>query len=139
MKKIIFTALLLFLGFEAYSQGKIISKEDADKLFGPVLISKVFLTEGFQTTINKSKEVVMFKMIDKEVYILNNNRDALLPEKAKVDSSEVFSVYSLSVLDELLKNGGKDTTYVEERDSVLTLTNGSLTVEYSKPCPPDCN
>ena len=139
MKKIIFTVLLLFLGFEAYSQGKIISKEDADKLFGPVLISKVFPTEGLQTTINKSKEIVMFKMINKEVYILNNDRDVLLPGKVKIDSSEVFSVYSLSVLQELMKNGGKDTTYVEERDSVLTLTNGSLTVEYSIPCPPNCN
>ena len=139
MKKIIFTALLLFLSFEAYSQGKIISKEEANKLFGPVLISKVFLTDGLQTTIDKSKEIVMFKIIDKEVYILNNNRDVLLPEKVKVDSSEVFSVYSLSVLQELMKNGGKDTTYVEQRDSVLTLTNGSLTVEYAKPCPPICN
>lgn len=101
-KTLCIPVLFILISFQTYSQGKIISKESANELFDPVLISKEIPTENLQMIIDKSKEVVMFKIINNEVYILNNNRDVLIPLETTIDSSEVFSVYAISVLQELL-------------------------------------
>lgn len=139
MKRLIFTiTLMVFFGVQIYSQGKIISKESADKLFGPVLISVKVPTENLKSLITQSSKVVMFKIINNNVYVLDDKRNVLSPSGLSVSSSDVFSVYAVSVVQELLNDGGSSVTFVEQREKVLTITNGEDTLEYSFVCPPYC-
>jgi len=140
MKKMLLAvSLIALISVQLYSQGKIISKHSADKLFGPVLVSEKMPTENLKTIINQSTKIVMFKIIDNNIYVLDNNRNVLSPSKTTVGSSEVFSVYAISVVQELLNNGGNSVTFIEKRNEVLTITNGEYTLEYSNLCPPYCN
>lgn len=129
---------MVFFGVQIYSQGKIISKESADKLFGPVLISVKVPTENLKSLITQSSKVVMFKIINNNVYVLDDKRNVLSPSGLSVSSSDVFSVYAVSVVQELLNDGGSSVTFVEQREKVLTITNGEDTLEYSVVCPPFC-
>lgn len=136
MKKILLIVVLLAI--QLFPQGKILSKENADQLFGPVLVSKEILTEPLKMYTNQSTNVIMFKLMNNDLYILDNNRNALLPLGSTINSTEVFSMYSVAVVQQLLSDGNNPFTYVEKRNDVLTITNGMFTLEYSLLCPPFC-
>ena len=136
MKKILWIVVLF--GLELFPQGKILSKENADQLFGPVLLSKEIPTETLKMYANQSYNVIMFKLINNDLYILDNNRNALLPLGATISSKEVFSMYSIAIVQHLLSDGNNPSTAVEKRKDVLTITNGVFTLEYSTLCPPLC-
>ena len=72
------------------------------------------------------------------MYILDDNRNVLTPIGVHVSNAEVFSVYSLSVIQQLISDGGSSVTFVEKRENVLTITNGNYTLEYAYLCPPFC-
>lgn len=55
-----------------------------------------------------------------------------------VSSNEVFHLFSVSIVQELLTKGSNAVTFVENRQNVLTLTNGDETLELSESCPPIC-
>jgi hypothetical protein len=136
MKKILL--IIVLLAIQLFPQGKILSKENADQLFGPVIVSKEIPTETLKMYTNQSTNVIMFKLMNNDLYILDNNRNALLPLGATINSSEVFSMYSVAIVQQLLSDGGSPFSYVEKRNSVLTITNGVFTLEYSILCPPLC-
>jgi len=139
MKKLLFAfSVVALMSINVYSQGKIISKEEANKLFGAVLVSKEIPTSTLKLLVNQSSKVIMFSFIKNDVYILGDNRKVLLPAGLSVSSSEVFHVYSASIVQELLNNGNTSVTYIEQRKEVLTITNGDLTLEYALICPPLC-
>ena len=140
MKKLLFAfSVVALMSINVYSQGKILNKEEANKLFGAVLVSKEMPTSTLKSLVDQSSKVVMFNFIKNDVYILGDNRKVLLPAGFSVSSSEVFHVYSTSIVQELLDNGNTPVTYIEQRKEVLTITNGDLTLEYSIICPPICN
>jgi hypothetical protein len=130
--------IIVLLAIQLFPQGKILSKENADQLFGPVLVSREIPTETLKMYTNQSTNVIMFKLMNNDLYILDNNRNALLPLGATINSSEVFSMYSVAIVQQLLSDGGSPFSYVEKRNSVLTITNGVFTLEYSILCPPLC-
>lgn len=136
MKKLLLFFILL--NVHLFPQGKILSKETADKLFGPVLVSKEIPTETLKMYTNQSFNVIMFKLMNNDLYILDNNRNALLPLGVTINSTEVFSMYSVTIVQQLLANGNSPFTTVEKRKDVLTITNGMFTLEYSLLCPPFC-
>ena len=136
MKKLLLFFILLTI--QLFSQGKILSKENADQLFGPVLMSKEIPTETLKMYTNQSVNVIMFKLMNNDIYILDNNRNALLPLGATINSSEVFSMYSIAIVQQLLSDGNNPFTAVEKRKDVLTITNGLFALEYSLLCPPFC-
>lgn len=139
MKKLLLAAAILALiNIQVFSQGKIISKTEADNLFGQVLITKQIPTENLKTFTNQSFNVLMINIINNDLYILDNNRNVLTPIGVHVSNAEVFSVYSLSVIQQLISDGGSSVTFVEKRKEVLTITNGNYTLEYSMLCPPFC-
>lgn len=136
MKKLLLFFILL--NIQLFPQGKILSKETADQLFGPVLVSKEIPTETLKMYTNQSFNVIMFKLMNNDLYILDNNRNALLPLGVTINSTEVFSMYSVTIVQQLLSNGNSPFTTVEKRKDVLTITNGMFTLEYSLLCPPFC-
>lgn len=136
MKKLLLFFILLTI--QLFSQGKILSKENADQLFGPVLMSKEIPTETLKMYSNQSFNVIMFKLMNNDLYILDNNRNALLPLGATINSTEVFSMYSVAIVQQLLSDGNSPFTTVEKRKDVLTITNGEYTLEFAGLCPPYC-
>jgi cell division protein FtsI/penicillin-binding protein 2 len=140
MKNLLLLLLLLILGsLQIFAQGKILSKDDANQLFGDVLIKKEISTENLKLAVEKSKNVIMINIINNNLYILDYNRNVIIPEGVSVNSDVVFSVYAVSVIEDLLSKGGNPLTYIEQRKEVLTITNGDFTVDLSNPCPPMCN
>lgn len=136
MKNVLF--LFLALSINCFSQGKILSKVDADKLFGPVEISKEISSDQINLYTLQTIDKIMFKIINNEIYILDNKRNVLFPIGTTINSTDVFSVYSVSIVQKLLSDGGSPFSYVEKRNSVLTITNGDFTLEYAGYCPPLC-
>lgn len=136
MKKMLF--VLAIFTIQLFSQGKILTKENANQLFGPVLVSMEIPTETLKYFTNQSVNVIMFKLMNNDLYILDNNRSALLPVGVTINSTEVFSVYSTTIVQQLLADGNTPFTYVEKRKDVLTITNGEFTLEYAGLCPPYC-
>lgn len=137
---LIFSQVLLFsVVCNSQDYGKIISRDEAQTLFGSVLVSVKMPVETLQDLVSKTEKVIMFKIIEDSVVILDNNRKVLFPDGKSVSSKTVFTVYSISVLNELLSQGKAAFIHIEQRKEVLTITNGNYTLEYGAPCPPDCS
>lgn len=136
---LIFSQVLLFtVVCNSQDYGKIISRDEADKLFDSVLVSVKMTAETVQDLISKTEKDVMFKIIENSVVILDNNRKVLYPEYKSVNSEDVFTLYSVSVLKDLLSEGKTAFVYIEQRKEVLTITSGNYTLEFGSDCPPDC-
>ena len=139
MSKSLFAFFVIALmSMNVFSQGKILSKEEADKLFGPVLVSKEIPSSTLKELVSKSVEVIMFNIVDDDVYILGDDRKVLLPAGLNIKSTDKYHVFSTLIVQELLSRGSNPTTYIEQREKVLTISNGNITLEYSWICPPIC-
>jgi hypothetical protein len=140
MKKMLLTVILMILIVAyIYPQGKILSKDEANKLFGAVLVSKQIPSSELKALTVSSTKIIMFKIMNNDVYILGDNRKVLLPANAMVNEAESFSAYTISIVQELLSKGNEPITFIEKRNDVLTITNGNYTLEYSWICPPFCH
>jgi signal recognition particle receptor subunit beta len=138
-------ALLLYLSSSTIAQqaGKIISSEEANNNFGAVgqvtLLSKSFL----ETMLKQAGQSIMFRVTDSGLIILDANRNVLFPEsketKIKVNKEDVFTVYSSSVVYDLLNRGEGTSVNIEQRAEVLSITFGLSTLEFGNYCPPFCN
>jgi hypothetical protein len=138
---ILSTLLILCLASTStFSQtyGEIFTKSEANKKFGPVLKSVTLQTSSFQGMLNQTNNYIMFKIKDGNAIILDSKRKVLHPIGKSVNSADVFSVYSASVMNELLKLGNSTNIFIEQRGSVLTVTNGAYTLEMAVICPPFC-
>ncbi len=119
--------------------GKIITKTEADTQFGPVLNS-VNVSSGQVTDwLSKSSSYIMFSIINNQLYVVDNNRVVIFPSGATVQPSEIFHVYSISKVSELISLGGGGTINFEVRENVFSLTIGNYTLEFGTFCPPYCN
>ncbi len=73
-----------------------------------------------------------------QTVIADQNRMPLDPSDATIESTDVFSVYSVSVLEELLSQGSNINTQIEMRGNTLCVKNGQKIMEYGVLCPPYC-
>lgn len=138
---IIFISIFVFATFSTcFSQGhgEIFAKSEANQKFGPVLVSISMPTENLQSILNKTENYIMFKIVNNSVIVLNNNRNVIFPQGKSSNAQEVFSLYSVSVLNDLLSRGDDTVVYVEKRNEVLSITYGGYTMEVSVFCPPFC-
>ena len=118
--------------------GKIVSKEEADKLFGPVLESKEISVSDLLALVQQTKNSVMFGIINSELHILGDGRKVLHPAGKPVKPEVVFYHYSKEVVLELLNASSNGIAAVEARQDKLTVTCGASTLEWSTFCPPYC-
>lgn len=150
MKKFNLCSLLSVLFFLAFSSnfslaqtiaGKVFLKEEADNLFGPVLQSVKIPASQLQQMLNQTGDCLMFRFEGTELYILNSKRAQIYSSKGSFKSfsaSDVLKFYSTAVIKELLNKGQSDSITIEERQSVMSVTDGSYTMEEAYSCPPDC-
>lgn len=139
--------LLLFLSCSPTSQlGKIYTPEEANKLFGNVIYSVDMNSNTLSELLNKTDKSIMFGLIDRQLIILDNNRNIIFPEKAEFKETDVFTVYSTNVVMELLSGKALNKQSVEEVDSVsieqrrevLSVSTDAQTLETGGKCPPFC-
>lgn len=139
-RNFIFSAVLSIIFFSgASAQGKIISQSEADKLFGPVIFSAEINSSALMSLTETGSSVLMFKIIEEQLIILDKNRNVLYSGKEINLTDQVeFHVFNNSLVKELLTEGGSLITSVEQREKVLSITNGEITLEFSIICPPFC-
>jgi len=132
---------LLFSYSISYSQtyGEIFSKSEADQEFGSVLESVTMSKTTLQGLLNQTTDYIMFKIVNSKVIVLDEERSVIYPSGTSVDSEDVFSMFSLSVVNSLLSQGTGTNVYVEQRSEVLSLTYGNYTMEIGASCPPICD
>jgi hypothetical protein len=127
--------------------GKIFTKEEADKLFGPVLESTKFSMAEFKKLLAKTNLCIMFKYEPGKLYIFDKKRNVIYPEgdTRKFSSADVLKLYSLSVVEELInktaqdsKVDGDDEVEVERREEVVSTSTTVYTMEVGTECPPYC-
>jgi len=118
--------------------GQIFSKDEADKNFGPVLSSVKISSSQLTSLCSRANKYVMFNTKGGILSILKEGKTVLHPSGFKVDANEKYAVYSRSKIEELLSLGKADTTFVERRKGVVSITNGQSTLEISDWCPPFC-
>ena len=75
---------------------------------------------------------------------MDNKRNLLYPYKAEFNDTDVFTVYSVSVVRELLslsslKKGSTEEVTVEQRREVLSVSYENNTLETGTWCPPFCS
>ncbi|MDP4175976.1 MAG: hypothetical protein Q8933_18505 [Bacteroidota bacterium] len=152
MKKWNFSALLLFLFFLALDSnflsaqtviGKVYTKAEADKLYGPVLKSIKLPASQFKNILSRSGKFMKFRFEGSDLYILNTDRKELFRSGSTAtvrtfSATDPVRVYSSSVVDELLSKGQSSTITIEQRADVMSVTDGEYTLENGTGCPPDC-
>ncbi len=120
--------------------GKIVSKEEADKLFGQVIESKEISVKDLLAFVNQNEKSVMFNIIEGELHILGDGRKVLHPKGSVVKPDVVFHHYGKEVVLELLNSvdNAEGSVSVERRNDKLTVTCGASTLEWGVDCPPYC-
>lgn len=119
--------------------GNIFSKDEADKNYGPVLLSVSISSSELKALIGQSNKLVMFNANGGKLSVLKEGRAVLYPGGFSPKSDEKYGVYSKSKVVELLDSGKEDTTFVEQRKDVISVTNGQYTLEAMDWCPPFCS
>lgn len=120
--------------------GKVFLKEEADKLFGPVLQSVTMTSAQFQSILKQSGNFLKLRFDGPDLSILSNERRVLFQTGSlrTFAATEQLKVYSASVIKELLSKGQSATITIERRENVMSVTNGNYTMEEAACCPPDC-
>jgi Trp operon repressor len=118
--------------------GKIFTKDEANKLFGEVLITKPLPVELLRDLISRTEGYIMFRIEDEKMTVLDDERNILYPDGIMVNPEEVFTVYKTEVVNELLNGNNTNEVEVQQRTEVLTITAGDNTLEMGAICPPFC-
>lgn len=119
--------------------GKLYSVEEANAKFGPVILSTNLSVSELNTLLNQTINYIMFKLADEEVIVLNSERIVIYPAGYPVQEQAVFTLYSTSMVAELLSQELVTEVSIEQRSDVISLTCGRLTLETGSPCPPYCD
>ncbi len=120
--------------------GKLYSKDEADKQFGPVLESHQISVDDFKELLKKTRDSLMFHFEKGNLHIFDHTRKVIHTHGTARPFAphEVVKRYSTSVINDLLAQGGGPVVAVENRANVLSVTNGSTTMETGTDCPPYC-
>lgn len=138
---ITFLFLIILISTKAsfgQTYGEIFTNSEADQKFGPVTSSITITSDQLQDFLDKTNNVLMFKVKDGNLIVLGDGRRPVYPSSAAVAATDVFKAYSKSVISELLDKGGSESVKIEMRSGTLTITDGELTLEMGVFCPPIC-
>ncbi len=142
-----FLLTLLFLSCSPVSKiGKLYTTAEAEKLFGKVIFTVEIDRNQLDNLLNRTNKTIMFGLINRQLIILDNNRKLIYPGKADYKDSDVFTVYSVDMIRELLSNNRmekqgdseSENISVEQRHEVLSISINEKTLETGVKCPPMC-
>lgn len=138
---LLFAALIINFSSPVSAQiyGKLYLQEEAEVTYGPVMSYVSIKTADLQQALDKAGNFIMFNFSEDGLIILSEGRKVLFPTGISVDADTIFKTFSVSMVRELLLKGQEETTKVENRKNVISLTNGTYTLEFSVDCPPFCN
>ena len=136
-------AILVCLAFinvtQAQTYGQIFTRQEADERFGPVLISVSISKQAVYSFLTRTNNYIMFNVKDNKAIVLDNQRRTIHPKTALINTSDVFHMFSVSVVNQLLSLGNDDNVYIEKRNEVLSVSSGGYTMEVGVWCPPICD
>jgi hypothetical protein len=135
--------LLIILAMPIWGQqkqiGKIISTQEADKLFGPATIEKEIPVGIIQESINQSTSFVLFNIVSDQLFVSSDNENFVYPKVSYSPAPNAYFKFSNSIVQEFIKQSPDASTIkVQMRTNVLCLTNGKVVLEFSLICPPYC-
>ncbi len=119
--------------------GEIYSTQAANQNFGPVQNSIQLPVSEVKPLFGITGTSIMFKIINNQVVILDSNRNVIYPSSYSVDADVVFTLYTTSILKNLLDQGSGQNIEVQERTSVLSVGYGDKVLETGALCPPNCS
>lgn len=141
LKTAIFTllvSLIIIPNSLAQTYGELFSKQEADEKFGPVIQSVTISKPTLKEFLTQTNNYIMFKVLDNKVIILDAKRNVIFPRGEIINSTDIFTMYSVSVVNELLFMGNEEKVYIEQRSEVLSVSSGEFTMEVGTLCPPFC-
>ena len=134
----IFISLAIITTSLAQTYGQLFTKQEADEKFGLVLQSIDISRSTFESFLTQTSNYIMFKVKDKNAIVLDNKRNVIYPEGILINSNDKFTMYSVSVVNELISKGNENNVYIEQRSEVLSISSGGFTMEVGIMCPPFC-
>jgi len=137
---IVLSVFVFVLNINCFGQvyGKLFTRAAANEKFGSVIDSVELSVKNFQKLLNQTDNYAMFKIVNDTIIILDQNRQVLYPEGLKITAEEVFTMYSKSVIEDLISIGDSKSVFFEQRSKVLSVTIGHVTMEVGGLCPPIC-
>ncbi len=120
------------------SIGTIFSKKEADIRFGKILFSESIRSTKLSELCIQSNKYLMFNLKDQKLSILKESRVLLYPDGFSVLPNEKYAVYSKNIIEQLINTCKEVVTTIEQRENVITITNGVQTLEVGSWCPPFC-
>lgn len=138
---VVFTIATLIGNTLCFGQvaGKLFPEYVANQKYGAVIDSVEFPIKNLKNWLNQSHDYIMFKIVNNSLIVLDQDRKVIYPTGAKVDTADVFSMYSKSVVEDLISVGDTKAVVFQQREKVLTVTVGNVTMEVSALCPPFCS
>lgn len=118
--------------------GRIISKIEADSLFGPAVQSVTIKSDSVNNWVAKSDSRLMFALENGQVVVLRNKRELIAPATAVVSPAAVFHAYAKAKVAQLILSSKSPDVYFEQRSKVFSITCGDSTLEFGVGCPPWC-
>ena len=131
-------SLIIIPNSIAQTYGELFSKQEADEKFGLVIQSVTISRLAFKEFLTQTNNYIMFKVFDNKVTILDAKRNVIFPQGEIINSTDIFTMYSVSVVNELLFMGNEEKVYIEQRSEVLSVSSGGFTMEVGTLCPPFC-
>ncbi len=92
-----------------------------------------------QKFLSQTNNLFMFRFEGDNLIILGDNRTFIYSKSSYTENKEVFRVFSKSKVIELLNLSKVNNCFMEQREEVLTITSGNLTLELGDCCPPFCD
>ncbi|MBV6419616.1 MAG: hypothetical protein DAHOPDDO_00839 [Ignavibacteriaceae bacterium] len=141
LKTTIFTllvSLIIIPNSLAQTYGELFSKQQADEKFGAVIQSVTISRPTFKEFLTQTNNYIMFKVLDNKVIILDAKRNVIFPRGETINSTDIFTMFSVSVVNELLSMGNENNIYIEQRSEVISVSSGGFTMEVGTLCPPFC-
>jgi len=142
MKKLgsVLIFVTLFNVLLAQEVGEIFNNNELYELFGKVKQSVNFETKKLKALIPFSGKYIMFRIIKKDIVILDENRKQLYPfdKDADYDNKTVFKYFSVNILTRLLNSADYNIVRFEEREKALVVKYKNKSMERGASCPPVC-
>ena len=151
---ITFFTIILMIGTSTVSAqglglvGKLLSKKQADVLFGNVKVSIPMKASVMRKALDNANNYVLLTVKNNRIIIRDENKKSLSNENESLEKNETLYIFSKSLILQLLQSAnstlnsvqasGDTDVFVELRASVLTVTAGATTLEFALPCPPMC-